>query len=145
MIDFRDIRFGIGNAQDEGRDLSKSVIPFDASQNLTAVHLGHVEIEQNNIGTGRAGMVPLLLQEGYCLNAIASHVHMERVVDPRKASCNSLTSPALSSTKSISKGMLVELGGVLHRPFDEEFAYGNFMWGAAVRAFDLQLHLPGLA
>jgi hypothetical protein len=26
-------------------------------------------------------MVPLLLQEGYCLNAIASHVHMERAVD----------------------------------------------------------------
>ena len=105
MIDFRDIRFGIGNAQDEGRDLSKSVIPFDASQNLTAVHLGHVEIEQNNIGTGRTGMVPLLLQERYCLNAIASHVHMEESSTSRKASCNSLTSPALSSTKRISKGI----------------------------------------
>ena len=53
------------------------VILLDVSQNLAAIHLGQVEIQQDEIRARRVGVLALVPQKGHGLDAVGGHVQMD--------------------------------------------------------------------
>ena len=54
--------------------------PLDAGQNLAAIHLGKVQIQQDKVRTRGIGMHPLPPQKGHGLYAVGSDMHVDGAV-----------------------------------------------------------------
>src|SRR6476620_8595352 len=52
----------------------------DVGQDLAAVHLGQVKIEQDKVRTGGKDVWPLTPQKGHGLHAVCSHMQKDRLI-----------------------------------------------------------------
>jgi hypothetical protein len=74
-----DIDIVVRDGQNGGRDRFESRVPLNDSQELSAIHSGHIQIKQDKIGARRIGMLSLLPQEGQRINAVGCHMQMNGV------------------------------------------------------------------
>ena len=99
LVALDDVRLRLRGGQDDRRNRLQALVLLDVRQHLAAVHLGQVEVQQDEIRARRVGVISRASR-----NAMASTPSMAtcRWIDgsaSRNASCVSRTSPGLSSTR----------------------------------------------
>ena len=75
MSDFR-----VGSGQDYGGDGFQIVILLDVGQHLAAIHLGQVQIQQDEVRARGMDVTPLTPQKGHGLHAVGSHMQKDGLV-----------------------------------------------------------------
>jgi hypothetical protein len=77
LIAFHNIPFCFRCGQDHDGDRFQPVVLFNASQNLTAVHSGHIQIEQDEIRARDINESPLALPKGLGPDTIGRQAQMD--------------------------------------------------------------------
>src|SRR6202042_3056281 len=79
LIADHDIRLVIGRRQDDGRNYLQALILFDQSQNLSTIHFGQVEIEQNEIRARRICVDTLAPQKAHGFDTVGGEMEPDRL------------------------------------------------------------------
>ena len=79
VVGAQDVLLGLRGRQDDHRDRAQIGVRLDRREHLAAVDARQVEVEQDEVGPRRVGVLALVAQERHRLHAVGHHV--QGVVD----------------------------------------------------------------